>query len=452
MESSDKKKILLIEDEVLTARNVKNTLEKVGYSVSVISGSKVKDILGRVSKICPHLVVMDVVIGKKHDGIEIAKKIRSELGVPIVYLTSYTDRAMLERVKVTEPYGYIIKPFEMVELLSTIEIALYKCEMERRLKETKKRLIKTLESIGDGVIIVDNKGTVTFLNNVAEVLTGWKRESALGRNVKHIIDADSKNKPFSFMVSQIRDNSNDVIGFAFILQNTGGLRESSFSNTIGFSAGEKQETIKVLLITPSTFVREGVCKLLEYEEGIELVAYALETKFMVPLIEEKRPDVVIVDTALGNPEITGILELVMERYGDTKVVVLLHSPDDRFIVDAISLGVKGFILDTSNREQFIGALRAAYKGEIWLEFGLMTRIINRFIPFSRIRHGELVNRLTRREKEIVKLVVDGYTNKQISRELYISQNTVKTHLVNIFKKLGVTSRLQLARLPYIKYL
>ena len=124
------------------------------------------------------LVLMDIVLEGDMDGVKAAEHIRNHFDIPVVYLTAYSDDTTLQRAKITEPYGYILKPFQERELYTTIEMALYKHKMERKLKENEQWLATTLKSIGDAVIATDTKGFVTFMNPVAEVLTGWKQEEA----------------------------------------------------------------------------------------------------------------------------------------------------------------------------------------------------------------------------------------------------------------------------------
>ncbi len=178
-------KILIVEDETIVAFNLKNRLEGLGYTVADVSTSGIAA-LKKVSETHPDLILMDIKLKGSIDGIEAANQIRKQFSIPVVYLTAYTDEETLNRAKVTEPYGYILKPFEARDLCTTIEMALYKHQIEQQLREREQWLATTLKCIGDAVITTDSQGLVTFMNPVAEQLTYWKLEEVLGRDLSQV--------------------------------------------------------------------------------------------------------------------------------------------------------------------------------------------------------------------------------------------------------------------------
>jgi len=137
-------KILIVEDERIISEDIKKRLQKLGYSVPSIARTG-EEAVQKTKVLRPDLVLMDIVLEGEMDGIEAAAHIKSLCEIPIVYLTAYADQKTLERAKITEPYGYIIKPFDDRDLHITIDIGLHKHRMERKLKETEERLRKTLE-------------------------------------------------------------------------------------------------------------------------------------------------------------------------------------------------------------------------------------------------------------------------------------------------------------------
>lgn len=182
---TDQVKILIVEDESLVALNIRHRLEEIGYKVvSVVSqGEEAIEIAVSTR---PDLALIDIRLPGRMDGIEVAEQIRTRLKIPFVYLSAYTDKETLERAKLTQPYGYIVKPFQTRELYSAIEIALYKHQSEQELKAREQWLATTLHSIGDAVITTDRDGNITFMNPVAENLTGWKQAEAKGNSLSQV--------------------------------------------------------------------------------------------------------------------------------------------------------------------------------------------------------------------------------------------------------------------------
>ena len=189
-----KKKILVVEDEGIVARDIQNRLRKLGYDVPEIAATG-EMALHKVDLINPDLILMDIMLKGDMTGIEAAAAVRKQKNIPIIYLTAYSDDATLEQAKITEPYGYLLKPFEERELHSAVEMALHKHKIEQKLRESEKWLKTTLSSIGDGVIATNAEGKIMFLNPTAEELTDWKQEDAIGKDfseVFKIINEDSR--------------------------------------------------------------------------------------------------------------------------------------------------------------------------------------------------------------------------------------------------------------------
>ncbi len=180
-------RILIVEDEQLVGKDLANTLDRLGYTVIGIVGSGKKAIDQTLEEL-PDLVIMDIRLKGKMDGISAAEKIRAEEDIPIVYLTAYADDTTLDRAKGTQPYGYIIKPFVEREIYTTIEMALSKHGVELRMKENEKWLSTVLNSIKDGIVASDTDGKITFMNPMAEEITGWSIQDSMDRPLNEVID------------------------------------------------------------------------------------------------------------------------------------------------------------------------------------------------------------------------------------------------------------------------
>ena len=143
--------ILVVEDERIVAMALEKLLRRMRYSVVGITDTG-EDAIRKAMQTQPDLVLMDIRLRGPMDGIEAAEQIQSQLDVPIVYLTAYADDETLQKAKVTEPYGYVLKPFEERDLRIAIEIALFRHASERELREREQWLDATLHSISEAVI------------------------------------------------------------------------------------------------------------------------------------------------------------------------------------------------------------------------------------------------------------------------------------------------------------
>jgi PAS domain S-box-containing protein len=170
----------VVEDEQIVALELKDRLTWMGHSVVgvVVSG---EEAIERVRRLPPDLVLMDIKLQGKLDGVEAAETIRSETDIPVVYLTAFADETTLQRAKLTEPYGYILKPFQERELHVIIEMSLYRHRVAHELRESEAFQRALLQSVADGVVATGPDGRVKFLNPLAEALTGWKEKEAVGR-------------------------------------------------------------------------------------------------------------------------------------------------------------------------------------------------------------------------------------------------------------------------------
>jgi len=243
--------IMVVEDENIVAMEITDRLKAMGYQVCkvVSSGEAALIYAGQLQ---PDLILMDVMIKGEMDGIEAAARIRHDFHIPIIYLTAYADEATLQRAKITEPFGYIIKPFVERELYTSIEMALYKHKMDLRLKENEQWLATTLRSISDAVITTDENGIIKFLNPVAEKMLGqtWPPASGLPLNsILNLMDertrapilppfenllqpadlneftnskilkaADGKERIIAESTSPLRNESGEILGYVLVFR------------------------------------------------------------------------------------------------------------------------------------------------------------------------------------------------------------------------------------------
>ena len=186
----NKTSVLIAEDEGIVAEDLSDKLKQLGFRVAGIA-SRSEEAKDMALKLRPQLILMDIQLGGQKDGIWATDEIQREYDVPVIYLTAHSDPATLARAKVTGPLGYVLKPFETRDLATQIELALYRHQAEQQLREQRELLRVTLTSIGDAVIATDVQGQITFMNPVAETLTGWPLSLATGKplaEVFHIVN------------------------------------------------------------------------------------------------------------------------------------------------------------------------------------------------------------------------------------------------------------------------
>ncbi|OWK36822.1 hybrid sensor histidine kinase/response regulator [Fimbriiglobus ruber] len=177
--------VLVVEDEIIIAKGIERQIKKLGYVVAGTAATG-EEAVRKAAELRPDIILMDINLGDGMDGVAAATAVRRESGTPVVFLTAHSDDDTLQRAKLAEPHGYVLKPYEDKDLQTTIEIALYKHQMECRLRENEQWLAATLGSIGDGVIATDARGRVRFLNALAEQLTGWTQADALDRDLRDV--------------------------------------------------------------------------------------------------------------------------------------------------------------------------------------------------------------------------------------------------------------------------
>ncbi len=174
--------ILVVEDELIIAKAIEKRLVALGYSVVGVVKSG-EEGLQEAANRHPDAVLMDIHLGTGIDGIDAADRIRTDFDIPVIFLTAHSDHATLERAKRSKPFGYVLKPFGDKDLQTAIEMAVYRHRVDRQIRDDNHWLAATLGSIGDAVIATDINGNVQFMNSLAEQLTGWPLEEAVGINV-----------------------------------------------------------------------------------------------------------------------------------------------------------------------------------------------------------------------------------------------------------------------------
>jgi len=167
--------ILLVEDEMVEAMNLKRSLQSMGYNIMAIA-SYGEDAIEKANELKPDIILMDIVLKGSMDGITAAKAI-SELEIPVIYITALPDDATVNRALISAPYGYLIKPYDIRKLKISIEVALYKKQMENKLKQSQENYYQTIfENTGAATVIIEENKLISLVNMEFTSLTGFSKE------------------------------------------------------------------------------------------------------------------------------------------------------------------------------------------------------------------------------------------------------------------------------------
>ena len=186
MEANMSSAVLIAEDEGIVAMEIKECLEGLGHTVSGVADTGIAAV-NMAAAADPDLVLMDIRLKGEMDGIEAAAKIRKRRDVPIIYLTAYSGDTMLERAKLTEPYGYLLKPVQNESLESAIRIALHKHRRDAERRSDLNSLSALVGSLQSGIVVTDSELTVRYINAVAGSLLGIAPEKAEDRPLTEVV-------------------------------------------------------------------------------------------------------------------------------------------------------------------------------------------------------------------------------------------------------------------------
>src|SRR4030042_5557592 len=183
--------ILIVEDEFLTAEEIKAYLETLGHSVTGITASGERAIqLG--DELRPDLILVDIKLRGGINGIDVSRVISDEYGIPVVYITASSDEATFSKALMTNPFGVIVKPFDYRDLRYTIEIALYKRQIDMRLRESELRYRRLVEDMPHLICRFDAGGRLTFVNSAFCDYFGEKSENLIGRSILDMVSEEDR--------------------------------------------------------------------------------------------------------------------------------------------------------------------------------------------------------------------------------------------------------------------
>ena len=206
-----------------------------------------------------------------------------------------------------------------------------------------------------------------------------------------------------------------------------------------------ENRISVLIADDHSLIRQGLKQILEIEKDLAVVAQASNGSEAVQLARECRPDVILMDINMpGTNGLQAIKEIKQEKL-ECKIIVLTIHEDREYLFKTLQMGAEGYVLKDAEPSVLIEAIRNVYLGQSYIQPNMTMELVkefNKITMHEKEKHNE--NNLTAREIEVLELIAEGMINKEIAKQLYISEKTVKNHVSNIFRKLNVSDRTQAA--------
>jgi len=211
------------------------------------------------------------------------------------------------------------------------------------------------------------------------------------------------------------------------------------------------EQIKILVVDDHALFRQGLSRVLEMEKELAVVGEAENGEDAIRKVAALQPDVVLMD--INMPSMNGIeaTREIKKRYPDTKVIILSIHEDDEYVFEVVRAGANGYVLKDVAPSELVQAIRNVYIGRSAIAPQVAAKLLHEFNritnePEHQTENDDQLAQLTKREKEVLCLLAQGRSNRQIAHDLFISEKTVKNHISSLFRKLGVDDRTQAALL------
>ena len=325
--------IFIVEDEAIVANDIMETLKGLGYTVSGIAKSG-EIAVEKIKEMKPDLVLMDIHLAGEMDGIEAAGRIHVLCNIPVIYLTAYADPALLERAKVTVPYGYVLKPYDERELYSVIEMALYKHKIERQLRERDDTIRTLLNATDNPSLLLDEHATIMALNEAMEKRAQDTAGNLIGKSFFELLTRQSISAPLAEAVRQAGAGKT-----ARVEEHVGNIWYDSAAIPIADSEGIIQSI--AVYCTDISHRKDAEIALKSLND--QLVAERIRLATLDAALDSMDDPVIITDSA---GIITYVNESFKTRFGYTMADIVgkhfssLAAPENKF-----SLSVDGFVTD-----------------------------------------------------------------------------------------------------------
>lgn len=424
MTKNNEAKIMVVEDEAVIAMRLQQMLTTMGYNVVGVSYSG-EEALENARRFRPDLILMDIMLPGKLDGIKVAEMVRSELDIPVIFLTAFSENKIIERAKKVEPFGYILKPFRNSEIKAAIEVAFYKKEMENALKESEKKFRTLAENANDGILIASGNGEHVYANKRASEITGYSVSELLETKIKDLAHPDDFEK--------IKDRYCKII--------SGKSFQKQYETRI-FSKDGREITIEVASARSDwggqpadIVVLRDITERIKAEKAMRTAHDELEhrVKERTFKLNNALKTVQRSEKELSQRKLS--LEKLNKELMETNqaVSVLARNIDKKKeeLEKKIIRTCNGKLLPILKELQ-----KDVYCQKRQADLELIINYLNEITRDSPL-YREIDSHLTDQEMRVAVMIKNGLTSQQIGDLLCLSLHTVKTHRKNIRKKLKI---------------
>jgi PAS domain S-box-containing protein len=427
MTKNDKAKIMVVEDEAVIALRLQKRLKVMGYDVVGVSYSG-EEVVEKARILRPDLILMDIMIPGKLDGINVAEMVKSELDIPVIFLTAFSEDKIIERAKKAEPFGYILKPFQDREIKAAIEVAFYKKKMERALKESEEKFRALAENANDGILIASGHGEHVYANKQAAEITGYSISELLKIRIKNLADPDEFEKIKERYCKIISGKSFQNHYETRIIHKDGKKIPIEVASAKSDWGGQPADIVVIRDITER----------IKAEKALHTAHDELERR-----VKERTLELNDALKTLQRSE----KELSQRKLSLEKVNKELMETNQAVSVLARNIDKKKEELEKKIFRMCNGKLLPILKGlqnDVYCQkrqadLELIINYLNEITRDSPL-YREIDSHLTGQEMRVAVMIKNGLTSQQISDSLCISLHTVKTHRKNIRKKLNIDNK------------
>ena len=398
---------MIVEDEAVIAIRLQERLTAMGYHVVGISYSG-EEAMEQARRLRPDLILMDIMIPDEMDGVAVATWVKTELDIPVIFLTAFSEDKMIEKAKQAKPYGYIVKPFQDRELKACVEVALYKKETEKALKEREENFRTLAENANDGILIAVGGGEYVYANQRAAEITGYGVFELLRTTIQDLVHPDDFGK--------IEETYRHIF--------EGKEFQRQFETTIIRKDGnevpiEITSAGSIWYGQPAAIVIfRDIAERVRAKKALQKAHHELELR-----VKERTKDLELKTKSLE--EMNTAMKVLLKKREEDKIE----------IEDNVLTNVKELVLP------FVDKFRETQLDREQKTFlSIIESNLNEIIsPFVRRLSLEYLN-LTPTEIQIANMTKHGNTSKKIAKIMNISPRTVDTHKKNIRRKIGLEGK------------